>query len=217
MGSTSISVESNHGWWRSWLAWLYQRLTRNDTPRPADLIFVMAGRMERKQYGLDLFRAGFAPRLLLSVGRFEVRRMRAIGFEKADELIAYRDRTAPSERHFFCEIRASEIRMAAPRLAQWNTYGELEALREVLQHDMPRTVIFLSTDIHLRRVAVTFAKVFHDAPLEACFCPVPSEYGSCPDLRYVLAETLKLAGYRAILRLPDPLIRRIMRLRHYLG
>ena len=210
MESTAISVESNHGW-------LYQRLIRNDTPRPADLIFVMAGRMERKQYGLDLFRAGFAPRLLLSVGRFEVSRMRSIGFEKADELIAYRDRTAPGERHFFCEIRASGIRMEAPRLAQWNTYGELEALREVLKHDMPRSVIFLSTDIHLRRVAVAFSKVFHGFPLEACFCPIPSEYGPRPDFRYVLAETLKLAGYRVILRLPDSLIRRIMRLRHYLG
>src|SRR5215471_12545353 len=149
MGSTSVSVESNQGWWRSWLNWLYQRLTRDDTPRPVDLIFVMAGRMERKQYGLDLYRAGLAPQLLLSVGRFEVSRMRAIGFEKADQLIACRDRTAPWERHFFCEMRGSEIRLESPRLAQWNTYGELEALREALKHDMPRSVIFISTDIHL--------------------------------------------------------------------
>src|SRR4051812_12854708 len=117
--------------------WFYHRLTRNDPPRPADLIFVLAGRMNRKQYGLDLYRAGLAPRLLLSIGRFEVSRMRAIGFEKADELITYRDRIAPRERHFFYEFSISGMRLEAPRLAQWNTYGELEALREALKHDMP--------------------------------------------------------------------------------
>jgi hypothetical protein len=205
MGSTSIPD------------WIYQRLTRHDAPRPADLIFVLAGRMERKQYGLDLYRAGFAPRLLLSVGRFEVSRMGAIGFDGAHELIACRDGTAPGDRHFFCELSGSGLRLETPRLGQWNTYGELEALREFLKHDMPRSVIFLSTDIHLRRVALTFARLFRDAPLEACFCPVPAEYGTRPGLPYVLAETFKLAGYRAILRLPESLIRRVMRLRRYLG
>jgi len=171
----------------------------------------MAGRMNRKQYGLDLYRAGLGPRLLLSIGRFEVTRMRAIGFEKFDELITYRDRTAPGERHFFCELSDSGMRLEAPRLTQWNTYGELEALRETLQRNMPRSVIVVSTDIHLRRVALTFAKLFRDMRLAACFCAVPSEYGARPGFRYVLAETVKLAGYRAILLLPEYLIRPIMR------
>ena len=191
--------------------WLYQRLIRNDPPRPADLVFVMAGRMNRKQYGLDLYHSGLAPRLLLSVGRFEVSRMRAIGFEKADELISYRDHTAPAERHFFCELSASGMRLETPKLAQWNTYGELEALRESFQRHVPRRVIVVSTGIHLRRVALTFAKLFRDMPVEACFCAVPSEYGPRPGLRYALAETVKLAGYRVILRLPEHLVRRIMR------
>jgi len=226
MSTTSIPVETNRGRWRSWLDWFYRRLTRHDSLRPADLIFVMAGRMERKQYGLDLYRAGYAPRLLLSVGRFEVSRMRAIGFEKADELIAYRDRIAPGDRHFFCELRASGIRMEAPRLAQRNTYGELEALREVLKREMPRSVIILSTDIHLRRVSLTFERVFRGVPLEASFCPVPSGYGPLRktqwwrgrrELRYVLSETFKLAVYHAILRLPGSLTGRIMRLKSYLG
>ena len=56
----------------------YESLTREDEVRPADLIFVIAGAMERKQYGLDLFRAGVSPKLLLSVGRFEVRKMRRL-------------------------------------------------------------------------------------------------------------------------------------------
>ena len=34
------------------------------------------------------------------------------------------------------------------------------------------------------------------------------------DRRYVLTETVKLAGYGVILRLPEAMVRRIMRLRH---
>src|ERR1035438_7158796 len=54
----------------------YESLTRNDSVQPVDLIFVMAGRMERKHYGLELYRAGVAPQLVLSVGRFEVSKVR---------------------------------------------------------------------------------------------------------------------------------------------
>ena len=57
------------------LYWLYERLTRNDDPAPADLIFVLAGKMERKRYGLELYRARSAKRLILSVGRFEVSKL----------------------------------------------------------------------------------------------------------------------------------------------
>jgi hypothetical protein len=211
------------GWLRSALDWLYGRLTRNDPPRPVDLIFVFAGRMERKEYGLKIYRAGLASRLLLSVGRFEVSKMRAIGFEKADELIAYRDRIPACERHFFCEISASSVRVDAIRLPQWNTYGELEALREIFRNGTPLSVMFLSTDIHMRRVAMAFERVFRGVPLQACFCAVPPACSSLHrqewwtrsrDRRAVLLETAKLAAYRAILILPAPLVRRIMRLKH---
>jgi hypothetical protein len=53
---------------------LHDWLSSTDNARPADLIFVLAGRMSRKDYALQLFREGLAPRLLFSVGRFEMRR-----------------------------------------------------------------------------------------------------------------------------------------------
>ena len=82
--------------------------------------------------------------------------------------------------------------------------------------------MIVSTDIHLRRIALTVDKIFRDAPLEVCYCPVPPGYSSLRKhkwwtrpggSRYVLWETIKLASYRAILCLPEPLIERIMRLR----
>ena len=69
-----------------------------DAVQPADLIFVMAGRMERKQYGLELYRSGVSPKLVLSVGRFEVSKMTKLALECVDELIALRDQTPPDER-----------------------------------------------------------------------------------------------------------------------
>lgn len=207
--------------WHSALYRLYDSLTRSDAIEPVDLIFVLAGRMERKSYALDLYRAGIAPRLLLSIGRFEVSRMRAIGFEKAAELIARRDRLAPGDRHFFCEIDAAGARIETARLRRWNTYGELLGLRQYLRRDMPRTVALVSTDVHLRRTALAFKKVFRDVPLEARYWPLPADASSLQraefwlrsdDRKYVLKEMVKLPAYAAILRMPQWAIRRIMRL-----
>ena len=210
---------------RSLLDRLYTRLMRQDSPQASDLIFVLAGRMDRKRYGIELYREGYARRLLLSVGRFEVSKMGTVDFAATRELIALRDRISANERHFFCEMNAAGTGIATPKLPQWNTYGEMVALREFLRHDTPRTVIFVSTDVHLRRVALTFERVFHGLDVAARYCPVPSSFGAFrreqwwthpPDRRYVLTETVKLAGYGVILRLPEAMARRIMRLRRAL-
>lgn len=201
---------------------LYDSLTRNDPVEPVDLIFVFAGKMERKSYAFELYRAGVAPRLLLSIGRFEVSKMRAIGFEKAAELIAERDRTAPGDRHFFCEIDAAGARFEHARLRRWNTYGEVLRLRQYLRREMPRRLALVSTDVHLRRIALICDKVFRDAPVQVRYWPVPAARSSLrkeefwvrpADRSYVLKETIKLEAYRAILRLPQWLIGRMLRLR----
>ena len=181
--------------------------------------------MERKPYGLELYRAGFAPRLLLSVGRFEVSKMRAVDFQSVDELIAQRDRTVPDERHFFCEMSASGTRIEQLKLPQWNTYAEVVALREFLKPDMPRSLMVISTDVHLRRVAMVFKRVFREVPIEAHYCPVPPHSSTLrkgewwmrqDDRHYVLKEAIKLVAYRAILSLPEGMIRRIMRRKNWL-
>jgi hypothetical protein len=200
---------------------LFERLTRNDVPEPADLIFVLAGKMERKQYGLDLYHAGFAKRLLLSVGRFEISRMPGLRLSCAHQLIAERDRTLPEKRHFFCQIDATEQRIYHPHLCRWNTYGEALALRTHLVSEPAARVIVVSTSIHLRRVALAFEKVFRGSAVRFQYCPVPDCRSSVsseewwtrsPDRDYVIKETVKLAAYRAILLLPELVIRYGLRL-----
>ena len=205
------------------LRWLYERLTRKDPPRPADVIFVLAGRLERKHFGLELYRAGFAPRLILSVGRFEISKMAGSTFDFVADLKAVRDRTAPGRRHFFCDIDAFGTRICNAGLRRWSTYGEAIGFREYLADSRPARVIVVSTDIHLRRAALTFERVFRDLAVEFSYCPVPGVRSSLirpewwtrsADRGYVFSETLKLIGYRIILVMPDWMTRFLMRLDH---
>lgn len=203
------------------LQWVYQRLTRNEAPCRVDLIFVLAGKMERKQYGLELYRTGVGRRLLLSVGRFEVRKMPALGIPLVADLIAMRERTPPKQRHFFYEINAAGIRISRPDLISWNTYGEAVGLREYLAGDPPMHVVVVSSDLHLRRAALTFETVFRGSTVRFHYCPVPERQSSVredrwwsrpADRKYVIGETIKLIGYRTVLMLPEFIVRRCMRL-----
>ena len=200
----------------------YQALTRDDHAKPVDLIFVMAGKIARKHYGIELFRAGVAPRLVLSTERFEVSKMSTFGLARFDELIALRDRTPADERFFYWKMDAFGESIEKRRIPRWNTYGEVLGLRQFLEEEKAQAVMIVSTGIHLRRVALTFAKVFRDAPVEFLYCPVPScmdglrsdRWWTRPeDRRYVLLEPLKLAGYRAILSMPEWAIRLLMPLK----
>jgi hypothetical protein len=198
---------------------LYEALTFTVDPRPVDLVFVMAGRMERKRYGLEVFRSGLAPTLVLSVGRFEVSKLKALQLQGYEELVYLRDQTPPDERHFFITITSSNIRVERTKLASWNTYGETVAFRDFLKNQNARRVMVVSTDIHLRRVALAFSSVFRHAGVQFLYCAVPSALSSVQkdhwwtrsaDRRYVVTELIKLAGYRVILSLPAWAVRRVI-------
>jgi hypothetical protein len=122
----------------------------------------MAGKPERKQYGLELYRAGVAPILVLSIARFEVSKLSSIRLDGPDTLIALRDKTPPGERHFFWQAEGTGICVEKVALPVWNTYGEVVGLRQYLaqKHIQVRKILVVSTDVHLRRVACTVAKVF---------------------------------------------------------
>jgi DUF218 domain len=216
------NTEENTPWWHSCLNGLYQSLTWNDPVESVDLIFVMAGRMERKQYGLELYRAGIAPRLVFSVGRFEVSKMSRLEWEGFHDLIALRERTQPDDRHFFVEVDSSGIHIERAKLQRWNTYGEALGLRQLLAGGNLGKVMIISTEIHLRRVAFTLNKVFHDVPVKFSYCPVPprleflrkDRWWSRPyDRWFVLKEIVKLVGYVVVVSMPEWAIHRLMRLR----
>jgi uncharacterized SAM-binding protein YcdF (DUF218 family) len=148
--------------------------------------------------------------------------MHRLGVDGIDELVALRNGTAPHERHFLVKMDASGVRIEKIKLPRWSTYGEALGLRQFLEQERPRKVIVVSTSVHLRRVALTFSKVFREAPFKFLYCSVPSRFGClerdewwtrADDRWLVINEAMKLAGYRAILSMPTWAIRRLMRLK----
>ena len=208
---------------RGWLdSWFYESLTQTDSPEPVDLIFVMAGRMERKHYGLELFREGLSPRLLLSVGRFEVSRMHTLGLDGIGRLTVLRDQTPPDDRNFFVELDSEGVRIEKSQLPRCSTYGEILGLRTFLAKRQVRRVMVISTDVHLRRSAMVFDRIFRDVPIKFLYCPVPSRFGflerdgwwkRADDRMFVVKECVKLLGYWVILSTPVWAVRRLMRLK----
>jgi len=187
-------------------------LSSHDAPSPCDLIFVLAGRPERKPYGLELLRQKLSPRLILSVGRFEVRDTAAL--LELPGLLSLRDNLPPRQRHFWIDFHASDFRNNAPQitmaaLQQANTFWELRGLASYLQSGraVPHRICIISTSIHLRRVRYCCAKIPFFARRSLAYLAVPEEQSSFQkhgwwrrpaESTYLFREYLKLAGYRLL-------------------
>lgn len=177
----------------------------HDSPSPCDLIFVLAGRQDRKPYGLNLFRQGFAPRLIVSVSRSEVRATAAL--LNLPELLTLRDSLPPGQRHFWVDVSAGRADISPAHLRKSNTYWELEGLARYLGEDRPLRITIISTSIHLQRISYCCSRISFFRGTKPFFVPVPEET-SCfrtqhwwqrrEDASYVLSEHLKLAAYRIL-------------------
>jgi DUF218 domain len=161
----------------SFPAVLWDYLAIGTCPTGADLVFVLAGRPERKVYGLQLYRQGVAPRLILSVGRFEVRQTVKLGFEHLNlrELTA---QTPPPMRHFFIDLKEETRRVCVAGLRRNGTYCELESLARHLQFERPGSIILISTSIHLRRVRWCCEKIESLRRWNMSYIAVPEEMSS---------------------------------------
>jgi hypothetical protein len=208
-------------WHPHFLEKLYHLLTLDDRVEPVDLVFVMAGRMNRKHYGLELFRQGITQKLVLSVDRFEVSKMWQTELPRLDKLMALRSITPPNQRHFFVTLDRSGVKVERVSLPSSNTYGEVVGLSHYLEHENAGKVMIVSTDIHLQRVACTIRKVILNSCLEFRYCPIPgaaerlthSWWSHQESRSYVFSELIKLFGYCLILSMPAQAGGRLMRLR----
>jgi len=179
-------------------------LALNDLPSQSDLIFVLAGRPERKAYGLHLFRKGIALRIVLSVGRFEVRKMDAFGFQDLNlrEMVKH---MAPRDRHFFVEISDGSRSVTPARIKRVGTFGELAALAAYLRGRQIKTLTLVSTSVHLRRVRLCCRKISGLRGFNISYVPVPEELSSFRRERwwnkfdqwsYICSEYIKLLAYQ---------------------
>ena len=122
-------------------------------PKKPELVFVLAGRENRKRFALQLFEQGFAPGILLSVARFEIRRFSKMTLPAPLDLLAMASEIPAPQRHFFVEFIGSEVYVTRILPRRLGTLTEIEALGCWLaKHPEVRSVVCITSATHLCRV-----------------------------------------------------------------
>lgn len=176
-------------------------LSPADSPRAADLIFALAGRMVRKEYALELFRNGLAPRILLSVGRFEIRRFSKMSLPLPLDLLKMAQAILPSERHYFVAFQENDVRVQPVPPGRFGTYKEIDLLARWLAANRPiDSLLIVSSDIHLRRIRLCCRSLLSKGlPLAFLAAPNPppeqTQDSPLPSVSEVFLELLKLSVY----------------------
>ena len=168
---------------------------------------MLAGRECRKHYGLRLLREGWAPTLLLSVGRFEIRRFANLELPSPSlDLLAIASPTPPEGRHYFVEIRSGVIQANRIERGRLGTMSEMSALAAWLQaHPAVRSVMVVSSGFHLRRVRMCCGERLPEGP-RWTFVAVPEEteylrerwWRDLAARKLLFSEVLKIAIYRLL-------------------
>jgi DUF218 domain len=168
---------------------------------------VLAGRECRKQFALTLLQQGWAPTLLLSVGRFEIRPFSSLKLPKSLDLLAVASATDPPRRHYFVRIDSQSAE--AQRIAvvgRFGTWNEIRAFADWLRTHHPiRSVTVVSSGFHLKRIRMCCRRLLpEDTRLSFVAVPAEGQYlrehwWQDPSARkLVLSELMKLAVYRVV-------------------
>jgi len=181
-----LLFETNAVWWAA------GPLRLSSPPQPADAIVVFAGGVgesgragggaqERLKQAVDLYRAGYAPILILSSGY-------VYSFHEADVMRALAiDQGVPASA-IAIEDRAT------------NTYENVRFVDEILREHGWRRILLVSSPYHMRRAMLVWRK---QAP-QVSVVPTPSEQSQFYDhtrgatfeqLRGILQEYVAILGY----------------------
>jgi len=151
----------------------------------ADLIFVLAGLEARKAFGLRLLNRQLAPRILLSVGRFEIRKLPRLSLP------------APVLRHYFVWFEGGEALAERIPVGRFGTWMEIESLARWLQERKDiHTVLVVSSAHHLARIRICCRALL--APrVNVLLVPLPQEVApeESRSRKEMLAEWLKIPVY----------------------
>jgi uncharacterized SAM-binding protein YcdF (DUF218 family) len=174
-------------------------LDHQDPLEKADLIFVLAGaRIDRWLEGVDLYKDGWAPKIVMSPGiveSIETRlRQQGVNFPRDGDLA--RDAAVA------LGVPADAVSVLAEAVD--NTAHEAAALQRLFPPGQLRRIIVVTSPYHTRRAGFAFRRQFAGTPVQVIVRG--SRYsGSVPsrwwrrraDIRFVMSELPKLALYFA--------------------
>lgn len=184
-------------------------------PPIADLLFVFAGAPWRKRAALEAWRGGAARTLVLSVGRFEWRRLPSVGTTDDGGLAALVDATPPARRHFFIVYEGGRAEARLVPKGRLGTWSESLALAALARERRAGSVIVCTSAYHMPRALLAVRRAFgrtsggSPAPLLRAI-PVseppgtmlaPDRVGRSPRAwRALGVELLKRLGYALVAR-----------------
>ncbi len=178
------------------LAWL----VRADPAVPADAIFVLAGLKARKVFAIQLLEKEFAPRVLFSVGRFEVRRFRELGLPPTIDLLQMAQSTPPPQRHFFVLFENQQFTVERIHVRTLGTLSEIDALADwLLAHPGISSLLVVSSGPHLRRLRMCCRRLLR-RNVRCSFVATPEDSGdNDSNGKAILVECFKIACYSVLL------------------
>ncbi|HET9251459.1 MAG TPA: ElyC/SanA/YdcF family protein [Candidatus Eisenbacteria bacterium] len=191
------------------LAGLADLLDRSVSPAPSDALFCFAGRPERAPYAVALWRAGIAPVLILSVGRFEWRRFPGLGLDSDGGLRDLVERTPPSRRHFLVVVDRAGARAEWMPRGRLGTLAEARAIARLARGRGWRTLTAVTTAAHSRRALLSVRRALSGEPVRVAVAAVPESRSSAPRDAWwrdragrslVLGECIKLPVYALLAR-----------------
>lgn len=119
----------------------------------ADLIVALAGRQSRKTYALRLFSRGHTSQLLLSVGRFELRRFSELPSAIPVDLPILAATIPPPKRHFFVSAGAGTNEVELVKRGRLGTESEILALANwLVARPNLSSLLIITSGCHVRRV-----------------------------------------------------------------
>jgi hypothetical protein len=182
------------------LQFLFDWLARADSPDCADAIFVLAGRKSRKVYAIELFEQGMAPRLLFSVGRFEIRCFPELGLPQTIDLLQMAQSIPPPQRHFFVLLENQQFTVQRIPVRMLGTLSEIDALADwLLAHPEISSLLVVSSGSHLRRLRVCCRRLLR-RNVKCWFVATPMEKGNNDSNRKaIMLEWFKIACYQVFL------------------
>lgn len=186
---------------------VYQWLSPRDSVVSGDLIFALAGRESRKRFALELFGRAYAPSLVLSVGRFEIRKFAKLSWPDSINLLEVASRTPAPLRHYFVSLERGSTRVELISRGRLGTLSEIRALATWLRvRPEIASISVISSAPHLRRVRVC-CQALLPAHLKLHFLATPND-GALTQRAWwcerhsrmlVLKEISKLVLYKLLL------------------
>jgi hypothetical protein len=184
----------------------------SNPPQSADLIFVLAGRENRKQFGLELYNQGLAPRILFSVARFEIRRFSKLSLPVPLDLLEMASDVPPPQRHYFVLFDGQRVQVEHVWPGRFGTLTEIESLVRWLEsHPKIQSLLIISSDTHLRRIRLCCQSLLGAGFKSALIAAPDTSSGERKPESTTAAfiEMFKVLLYWAILGLPRDWLRAI--------